>query len=455
MISIILPQYKPKGFFYELPIGLLYIASSLKKKGHEVEIINLNDSDLVVNSECVITGGLSVHYNQIKGIMEEVRKQKPNAKIILGGGLVSSMPELIFKELKPNLAIVGEGENIDLNLLNILTGIIDMPTIEDLDSLPFPDYGGIKINEYLDNQLCGDEYYLYPCDRPRALPIISSRSCPFNCSFCFHPLGKKYRQRSLDNVFAEIEYLIETYQINILCVLDELIASFPERLALFCQRIKKYNLKWMAQIRVDSINEETVSMMKDSGFFSASIGIEHINQGVLDGYQKHTTKEQIATALALLYDSGIGIQGNILFGGPRETNETMCEAINWRNQNLKYLINLTPVIAYPGTDLFNEGVQRGLINPLQFLEAGCPFVNFSGVQLQLPVALMRGEVLSDTVTGRDPLRGEIKLLKAKCPHCHTISDYPGIYWGATGVAFTGGRTYRIGCRNCNQRMDLS
>ena len=90
-----------------------------------------------------------------------------------------------------------------------------------------------------------------------------------------------------------------------------------------------------------------------------------------------------------------------------------------------------------------------------FLEAGCPFVNFSGVQLQLPVALMRGEVLSDTVTGRDPLRGEIKLLKAKCPHCHTISDYPGIYWGATGVAFTGGRTYRIGCRNCNQRMDLS
>ena len=450
-ITIVIPQYKPKGLFYELPIGLLYIASSLKKKGHEVEIINLNDSDLVVNSECVITGGLSVHYNQIKGILEEVRRQKPNAKIILGGGLVSSMPELIAQQLKPDLAVVGEGEGVDLTQ----TGIIQMPAIEDLDSLPFPDYGGINVNSYLDRQLCGDEYYLYPCDKPRALPIISSRSCPFNCSFCFHPLGKKYRQRSLDNVFKEIEWLIEKYQINILCVLDELISSFPERLAQFCERVKKYNLKWMTQIRVDSVDEDTVRMMRDSGCFSVSIGIEHINQEVLDGYNKKTTKEQIETALNYLYNSRIGIQGNILIGGPNETDETMYEAINWRNKNSKYMINLTPVIAYPGTGLFKNGIERGLIDPLWFIEHNCPFINFSTAHLYLPFSYKRGEVISDEVTSHDSYRGDLKQLIAKCPHCQEISIYQGIYWGATGAEFTNGHSYRIGCKFCNQRMDLS
>ena len=451
-ITIIIPAYKPQGFFYELPIGLLYISASLKKRGYEVELMNLNDrSDQEVNSDIVLTGGLSVHYNQIKFILKRVREMYPRAKIILGGGLVSSLPELIYKELAPDLAIIGEGENINIDSV----GLQAMPTIENLDELPYPDYGGINVKDYLDHQICGDEYYLYPRDHPRALPIISSRSCPFNCSFCFHPLGKKYRQRSLESIFKEVEYLIENYQINILTVLDELISAFPERLALFCEKIKRYKLKWMAQIRVDSIDENTVRMMRDSGCFSVSIGIEHVNQEVLDSYNKHITLAQIEKALDLLYNNRIGIQGNILLGGIKETHFTMKEAGDWCVRNAKYMINLTPVIPYPGTDLFNEAVKRGLIEPKRYLEQGCPFVNFNNVVIQAPLVLVNGELLSEKQTGQDPSRGKIYTMKARCPHCKKISEYKGLYEGATGSAFTGGKSYRIGCRECNQRMDLN
>jgi len=431
-ISIIIPQYR--GPYYELPTGLLYISSNLKKQGHEIKINNLNDEGLNISldTEVVMIGGLSVVFNQIKHIVNQVRLLLPNAKVIVGGGLVSSMPELMHKELGADLSVVGEGEYLDVDA----TGIVKMDTITNLDNLPFPDYDGINIKGYLDRQRCGDEYYLYPVDKPRAMPIITSRSCPYDCSFCFHPLGRSYRKRSLDNVFTEIEWLIEKYQINILTVLDELIANFPERLELFCQRIKKYNIKWLSQIRVDSITNDTVKMMHDSGCFVVSIGIEHINQKVLDGYNKKITVEQIENALEILYTNKVGIQGNILLGGPDETPETVQEVIAWQNKNYKYMINTSRVIPYPGTKLFELGVKLGKINPIEFLENDCPFIHFSVAKTKIPAVLFKAS------------------RKNKCPHCKSANKYEGLYWGSTGVSFTHKKSYRIGCKNCNQRYDM-
>jgi radical SAM superfamily enzyme YgiQ (UPF0313 family) len=330
-------------------------------------------------------------------------------------------------------------------------GIEALPIME-LDELPFPDYEGLGVRAYLDRQLCGDEHYLYAVDKPRCLPVISSRSCPHNCSFCFHPLGKIYRQRSLDNFFSEIEFLIEKYQINMVAVLDELISVFPERINLFCERIKKYNLKWMAQMRVDSVNQDTINMLKDAGCIQISYGIEHVNQTILENYNKKTTLKQIESALEMTYAAGIGIQGNILLGGPAETDATIEEAIAWAGKNKKYMLNLTAVIPYPGTDLFYYGVKHGYIK--RFIEEGCPFVNFAGVQIRMPAFFNFGKLIDERMLCKDQYRGEISELTAECPHCHAQPKYPGVYWGSTGIAFTSGQSYRIGCRSCNQRFDI-
>ena len=447
-ILIIAPQYKPRGQSYELPLGLAYISSSLTSHGWDVQFVNLNETDWdtarVRWADTVMTGGLSVHYHKVREILVRAKRENPGIRTVVGGGLFSSMPEMMFDMLSPHIdiGVVGEGEELQwsMNMGKITT----TNPIQDLDSIPFPDYEGLCVRSYLDRQSCGDEYNLYPVDKPRCMPIISSRSCPHNCSFCFHPTGRTYRQRSLDNFFEEVDMLVNMYSVNMLSIMDELISASPERLMRMCEGLGRYNLKWSAQIRVDSVDEDTIRMMKDAGCFSVSVGIEHINQCVLDGYRKRTTRKMIEDTLALLYKHGIGIQGNILLGGPDETPVTQAEATQWRDAHARYMVNLTAVIPYPGTELFNQGVKSGKINPRMFVAQECPYINFTGNSLEIPFNFVWGKVISF----------KDGTLTAECPHCGFVSRYPDIYWGATGIAFTQGQSYRIGCRACNQRMDL-
>ena len=464
-VLVIAPPYKDRGNFYELPLGMAYISSYLKSKKVDVLFINMNEYDLqdedVRSSDVVLIGGLSVHYRIIKDVLRYVKGIHPGIVSIVGGGAFSSLPDIMFEMLSPyiDIGVIGEGEistyNILLDLPTALsTRIVNAEPIKDLDSLPFPDYEGLGISKYLDRQLTGDEHYLYPMDNPRCIPLISSRSCPHNCSFCFHPTGRVYRQRSLDNVFLEIDYLVDRYKINMLSLLDELFSQFPDRIGAFCERIKGYNLKWMTQMRVDSVDQNTIRMLKDAGCFQISYGIEHVNEKILAGYNKRTTLPQIIDTLRMTYEAGIGIQGNILLGGPHESDITARQAISWREANLRYMINLSAVIPYPGTDLFKYGVSTGKISPREFIERGCPYVNFSNTDLRLPISMLWGKVVSSDIMHNDPVRGEVKRVSVVCPHCSVVSTYSGLYWGSTGVSFTQGNSYRIGCRSCNQRFDI-
>ena len=131
-ITIIAPQYKFIGKHYELPLWLAYISSNLKHKGYEVDFINMNEEQIihgkdyhkwaykkVKESDVLLTGGLSVHFAMVQFILDCARGANPNIKTIAGGGLISSEPELMADVLKLDYAVVGEGEEI---VLDILTG---------------------------------------------------------------------------------------------------------------------------------------------------------------------------------------------------------------------------------------------------------------------------------------------------------------------------------------------
>lgn len=465
-ILIVAPRYKPFGQFYELPLGLAYISSYLKAMGRTVWLVNLNEYpddkifyEAVAWADVLCTGGLSVHYRQIKDIIDNARAQNPKIKIVMGGGIYSSNAELMLEHLLPDVGIVGEGE---LQLHHILGGNSGDQVIANLDALPFPDYEGLGVRSYLDRQLCGDEHYLYPLDKPRCLPIISSRSCPHNCSFCFHPLGKVYRQRSLDNFFREVEYLIEHYQVNMLAVLDELISADPKRLVSFCDRIRHYGLRWMAQVRADSVDKETLAYMKLSGCHQISIGIESGSNAILASMNKRTTIERIGQTLEWAYELGLGIQGNFIFGDKAETIQTAEETLAWWMTHRQYMINLTYIIPYPGCDLYKYALEKRLIlDEIEFLKNGCPVVpltpDLRAISRMITeysgLGVLYGELLFKEPTGTDPHRGRLYHIRARCPHCDVASDYHNLYAGGTNAYMVRG-VYRIGCRNCNQRFDL-
>jgi len=477
-ITIIAPQYKFIGKYYELPLGLAYISSSLKKKGYEVEFINMNEEqiirgddyhkwayEVVKRSDVLLTGGLSVHFAMVQFILDCAKGANPDIITIAGGGLISSEPELMLETLKLDYAVIGEGEKA---VLDILQGgqekIVKAGSIDNIDELPFPDYDGLKVENYLDRQLCGDEHYTYTENKPRCLPIISSRSCPYRCSFCYHPTGQKYRQRSIESFACEVEYLKTKYNVNMLAVLDELITVKPERLAEICKVMKEFNLKWMTQMRVSNITKDIMAMMKDAGCFQISFGIEHVDEKVLKSMRKKITKAEIENALSLAREAGIGIQGNILFGDVAETGESITKGLQWLRENEKYGINANLIVPYPGTKLYRDYVaSKHIPDKLEYIRKGCQFIphkNFNYSECyDIPKYIenkppMASEVIYRKPTRVDKYKGQLYDMKIKCFHCKEEIEYRDLYQNATGGNMLWHGWYRIGCKKCNQRTDF-
>lgn len=396
-VLIVVPRFVLNyGDFHHFPLGLAYIASSLKEAGHDVCALNLNHhfgpfwklvSNYVKehNVEVCATGGLSPFIKSVEAIFDAARLANPNIINICGGGLVSSDPEIALDLFDIDIGVVGEGEQSiveaiaaygDDDALANVGGIVfkdrsgkvvrtrNRQTVMDLSTIPWPDYELLGIEKYLEMQTPKDNYFFLhqPDSRPRSIEMISSRSCPFSCTFCFHPVGKVYRERSLDDFFAELDHLITRFNVNMVIVVDELFSLRKARLHEFCERIKAYGIQWMVQLHVSSVDNDTLKAMHDAGSPVISYGVESMSQPVLDSMQKKSKKDRIDQALALTYEHKIGIRANLIFGDTAETLETANESMGWWSQNHHYDISLVRLQVYPGSPDYIMAVRDELID---------------------------------------------------------------------------------------------
>jgi radical SAM superfamily enzyme YgiQ (UPF0313 family)/glycosyltransferase involved in cell wall biosynthesis len=501
-ILLIAPKFVNYGKHYDFPIGLAYVSASLKKAGFEVFCLNLNhckdstENEVArtlkfIQPDILGTGGLSVHYQIIKQIVDIAKNIIPDLKIMLGGGIISSEPILMLKALNGDFGVIGEGEDTVVKLMQTIdknqnlsnVNGISFKTVKkgkveilrtqeahpivDINDIPWPDFEGFDIKFYLDSQRVTDFYFNTGNNHPRVFEMIASRSCPYDCSFCFHPLGRIYRERSLDNFFQELDYVVNNYNVNTLMILDELFAANNKRLIDFCERIKNYNLKWLVQLRVDSVNEEMLQLMKDSGCASISYGIESMSEKVLVGMNKKIKPSLVENALYMTYKNAINIQGNLIFGDTTETALTVKESLDWWIKNRQYQINLTMIQHYPGTKIYNDAIKKGIITDIvAFIENGCPIINttemddllynemhwwvdFLDKALMLPAKLLNYSKL-DII---DPLRGELYDLECICPHCNHKNIFLALPINDVNAIF-GRKTFRLACSECNQRFDI-
>ena len=211
-----------------------------------------------------------------------------------------------------------------------------------------------------------------------AITMTTSRSCPFQCTFCFHTSGSHYRKRSLDNFFEELDLLVEKYHIKYIFVSDELFAINMQRVVEFCARIKPYNIRWWAQFRVSDVTEEMVRILKDSNCVTMGFGLESADDGILRSMNKKIRFEQTEKALALAYQYGLTIQGGFIFGDVEETIDTAKRTLDWWKAHTEYGITLNFITTYPGTPLYKTALARGIIkDEVKFIRDGCPVVNLS------------------------------------------------------------------------------
>lgn len=407
---LVIPRYEVYGAggHYVMPMGILYVSAYLKRSGVcTVHTLNLNhvegDEYQVLNDYCcthdiqvIGVGGLSGEYKDLARIVRYARTINPKMFIVVGGGIVTADPEVTMQAFEEaDCGIVGEGEITSVELLQALVegepiasvkGIVyredgilkrtpPRPEMADLDSLPFPDYEGFNYQTYLEqNPDLSDEGKRYS-----QVSVIGGRSCKYNCTFCFHPSGTKYRQRSLDSIFSEIDYLVTHYDISYIALREELFATDNNRVKAFCQRIKHYDVDWSIQLRIDSIDQELVDILKVTRCRYVFVGVESADDKVLKSMRKGITRCQIENALEMLRIAGLHSRSGVIFGDPEETYDAAHSTLQWYRENRKrYQLFADMIISFPGSVLYKRACRNGIIpDPVQFLKDGCPIVNVS------------------------------------------------------------------------------
>lgn len=364
------------------PLGVMYLASSLRTK---------------TNTEVMILDTQFKEFDDYKKIEQEIRRIKPDVvglqvltfslldaliiariiknispeiKIIFGGRHVSIYPSETVSFPEVDLAIIGEAEetlpkviqniNNPENLKKIkgiafkkgnkktITGLPGI--IENLDSLPFPARDLAPYKRYGDLLVKSSAY----------TTMVSSRGCPYNCSFCDNHL--KFRKRSALNVVNEMEHCINQ-GIKEILIYDSTFTIDKNRVITICKEItkRKLDFTWSTPTRVDCIDEELIKTMKKAGCERLQFGIEAGTQKVLNNLKKGTNIEQIKKAIELTKKEGVTAFADFMMGSPGETKEDILNTINLAKElKLDYAI-FQITMPYPDTDLYKEGLKKGIL----------------------------------------------------------------------------------------------
>ncbi len=407
-VLLINPPIREHAPPVHFPLGLAYIATVLRKVGFKITVLDINahrysKEEVVaaiqkIDFDIVGIGGMVTVYKYVKWLVPELKAAKPNAKVILGGSLASSIPDFVIEKIKQLDAIVlGEGEITAVELFNALKsnkkpeGILGVwyrdekkickneprPLIKNIDEVPFPSYDLFPVEVY-------SKYAAHESGFRKRMNMISTRGCPFGCRFCYHLFGRSmYRTRSPENIIEEIKMLYKDYEIKNISFADDNLTANRPRLIKFCELLanEKLDLTWSCLGRADSIDEEILNLMKAAGCNYIGFGIESGSQKILNNMNKAIKLDTVKKAVELTRKAGIAANGTFIFGYPGEDDSTIRETINFCKE-----LDMSPdffiITPYPGTPIYYEAIEKGLIKDVEkFVEmlgdATCITINFT------------------------------------------------------------------------------
>jgi len=380
------------------PLGILYCAGVLMKEGIEVSILDqpakgysLNQTVNWVKKENPDTLGFSVLLSAAKEapkIAEQVKAENPNITIVFGNHHATFNAEKILRKY-PFVDIVarGEGEYTSLELakclekngnLDKVEGITyrkkgrivstpDRPLIKNVDDLPFPD-----------RNLTGAQYtstiFGVKVSTKKFTTLVSSRGCPFRCSFCgIRKFARgRWRPRSVENVIEELEFLqSEGYEQFLFA--DDNFTLNAKRVSELCRRIKEegMDIEWFCDSRVDHVSYDMFREMVKAGCKCLFFGIESANQRILDYYKKGITPEQSESAVRKAREAGMDIiVGSFIVGAPDETRREIVNTLQFANKLDIDVPDVNILGAHTGIDIWNDLVARGLIDEKKYWEMG-------------------------------------------------------------------------------------
>ncbi|MDI6780707.1 MAG: radical SAM protein [bacterium] len=384
-------------------LGLGYIAAYLIEHGHLVEIIdsmaegNRNAHRVSTKYQRVYRIGLSYdeivsrikpdtdiigitapfinHAQIIRELSVKIKASYPNIPLVIGGAYPSTMPEHVLLpyegqrcENMIDYVIIGEGE---IPMLELASGVAPEKIdglyyrgreqitrarfVEDMDTLPFPARHLLPVEKYLHTDTLGRR------SRKRALELLTSRGCPFKCSFCAtHPVfGYKWRARSAENIILEIKHLIAACGVEHINFIDDNISLDSRRMDSLLDQLIKENLgiTWSAVsgLRISTLNKEILEKIKESGGIRINLAIESGDSEILDAMDKELDIEKIKEIVGICGKLGLSPRGYLMVGYPGETRESFLKSMGFCEE-LKFAGMKTFILSiaqpYPKTPLW-------------------------------------------------------------------------------------------------------
>lgn len=389
MITLVYPNYGEGRRSKYFPFGLAYVAASLRRAGFDVTVVDMEGEDLSVDQaldrivqtdpSMVGIGGMVTRYRIVRELGRKLRRQLPGVFIVSGNSGASTLPQLYLEKCGLDAVILGEGEITAAQLAQAVLsgeewrsvpGIAYMGEdgpefspqrrlIDDLDSLPHPAWELFPVENYV----------LSMDHRQKTQPhmeVVASRGCPYSCVYCYHIYGRKVRRRSPESIVSEIEELVERYNIEYTGFPDDLFTSDREFVLETCRLIRQRlpRIQWSCIGRVNLVDPEMLQEMRRAGCDWISYGIESGSDRMLRRMKRKVTSQQCLRGIRITREAGIHAEGSFIIGMFGETEETVRETVEFceKADMTAPMLYVTP---YPGTEIFRQAVDRGLIEDVE------------------------------------------------------------------------------------------
>lgn len=366
------------------PLGLGYLATALRKNGYEVKILDClkegidgkryREYILKEKPDVIGVNSWSCSVNEVKEIFQITKQIDKQIITIVGGPHPSAAPTEAMDFFEgADFGFKGEAE---IGFPMLLDTLFDKrkTDFKNIPGLIWKENGHRNVNEkVLDNALDDFDYLAWDLIRPEeysqpgtftagnTAPIITSRGCPYYCTFCSAHIisGRRVRFRSIENIIKEIRLLKENHGIKRIAIMDENFTFYKKHASLLCSRIieEKLGLKFCLPqgVRLDALDEELLLLMKKAGFTpNIALGIESGSERILKMIKKNINKEIVKSKVSLLRRMGFRPVGYFILGFPTETKEEMYETLEFSKELKLYRAAFSPLLLLPSTEIYEN-----------------------------------------------------------------------------------------------------
>lgn len=357
-ISGNLPSYVDEARGNIPPLGLLYTASAVERRGDwEVQFCDMSVGEHLDDSKPDLVGITATTFTllDVLELAKQIKDRWPDVPIVLGGIHPTIYPEETANLPNIDCAFAGESEVTFPQVIDLIAtkgARVIHGEVPDISKLPMPAYHLMDTKRYY--SVIGSSVYL--------TSIFTSRGCPYKCIFCHREtMGKTFRARSADQVIEEIRYIM-SLSIREILFYDDTFTVSRKRVIDICRRIYHEGLRIRFDIRarVDHIDSEVLQCLQAAGCKRIHYGVEASNDRMLEVLRKGITVDLVRRVFQMTRRAGIETLAYFIIGSPTETRKDILETMSLAKELKPDYCHFGIMTPYPATPLYKIGLGKGL-----------------------------------------------------------------------------------------------